>query len=156
MVHPLPHPSPSILSAFSATLRPPIYTKQMLGSVHFMQISFDDCYFFCQGVEVFTKRKVYSRRRHSHKMYSKGLRKSANFYGNDVNTLLFAVPLAKHLGEQDAQFIQFAFRWMNCFLMREIPLPLIARMWDTYLAEGPTGGFGVFHVVCLPPHSFAF
>jgi hypothetical protein len=32
--------------------------------------------------------------------------------------------------------------------MREISLPLISRMWDTYLAEGPTHGFGVFHVVC--------
>ena len=62
--------------------------------------------------------------------------------------VLFLAPLARHLGEQDAQFIQFAFRWMNCLLMREIPLPLISRMWDTYLAEGPTHGFGVFHVVC--------
>jgi len=58
-------------------------------------------------------------------------------------------PLSRHLGEQDAHFIQFAFRWMNCFLLREIPLPLIARMWDTYLAEGPPVGFGVFHIyVC--------
>jgi len=58
-------------------------------------------------------------------------------------------PLAKHLGSQDAQFIQFAFRWMNCLLMREITLPLISRMWDTYLSEGPSVGFGVFHVyVC--------
>eukprot|EP00026_Physarum_polycephalum_P004590 Phypoly_transcript_04612.p1 GENE.Phypoly_transcript_04612~~Phypoly_transcript_04612.p1 ORF type:complete len:612 (+),score=113.67 Phypoly_transcript_04612:185-2020(+) len=58
-------------------------------------------------------------------------------------------PLARHLGEQDAQFIQFAFRWMNCLLMREIPLPLISRMWDTYFSEGTTHGFGVFHVyVC--------
>lgn len=59
------------------------------------------------------------------------------------------VGLSRHLGEQDAQYIQFAFRWMNCFLMREMTLPLIVRMWDTYLAEGPTSGFGVFHVyVC--------
>ena len=32
------------------------------------------------------------------------------------------------------QFIQFAFRWMNCLLMRELPLIHIVRLWDTYLA----------------------
>jgi len=56
--------------------------------------------------------------------------------------------LAKHLDKQDAQFIQFGFRWMNCLLMRELPLSLIIRMWDTYLSE--IDGFSeVFHVyVC--------
>ncbi|GAM19959.1 hypothetical protein SAMD00019534_031340, partial [Acytostelium subglobosum LB1] len=55
--------------------------------------------------------------------------------------------LCEHLAEQDAQFIQFAFRWMNCLLMREIPFQLIIRMWDTYLSERE--GFSVFHVyVC--------
>jgi len=51
-------------------------------------------------------------------------------------------PLSKHLNQQDAQFIQFAFRWMNCLLMCELPLHLVIHMWDTYLAEGPSGGFG--------------
>jgi hypothetical protein len=55
--------------------------------------------------------------------------------------------LAQHLKSQEAQFIQFAFRWMNCLLMREIPLRLIVRIWDTYLAEAEE--FSVFHVyVC--------
>lgn len=55
--------------------------------------------------------------------------------------------LCSHLADQDAQFIEFAFRWMNCLLMREIPFPLVLRMWDTYLCEKE--GFGVFHVyVC--------
>ena len=36
---------------------------------------------------------------------------------------------------------------MNCLLMREIPLRLIIRIWDTYLAED--GEFSSFHVyVC--------
>ena len=55
--------------------------------------------------------------------------------------------LAAHLESQEAQFIQFAFRWMNCLLMREIPLRLIVRIWDTYLAEAEE--FSTFHVyVC--------
>ena len=43
-------------------------------------------------------------------------------------------PLHAHLEEQGLQFIQFAFRWMNCLLMRELPLIHIVRLWDTYLA----------------------
>ena len=45
-------------------------------------------------------------------------------------------PLHAHLASQGIQYIQFAFRWMNCLLMRELALPMISRMWDTYLAEG--------------------
>ena len=41
-------------------------------------------------------------------------------------------PLHAHLGEQGLHFIQFAFRWMNCLLMRELSLDLILRLWDTY------------------------
>ncbi|GLD97195.1 hypothetical protein PINS_up005878 [Pythium insidiosum] len=41
----------------------------------------------------------------------------------------------------------FAFRWMNCLLMREVPLNAIIRLWDTYLCED--SGFEGFHVyVC--------
>jgi hypothetical protein len=36
---------------------------------------------------------------------------------------------------------------MNCLLMRELPMPLVLRLWDTYLAEAR--GFERFHVyVC--------
>lgn len=56
-------------------------------------------------------------------------------------------PLRAHLEAEGVDFIQFAFRWMNCLLMREIPFPLIVRIWDTYLAE--PDGFALFHVyVC--------
>lgn len=49
--------------------------------------------------------------------------------------------LHNHLVEQGLHFIQFAFRWMNCLLMRELSLDLILRMWDTYLSEhGGAGG----------------
>ena len=57
--------------------------------------------------------------------------------------------LANHLQQEGIQFIQFAFRWMNCLLMREMPLRSTVRMWDTYLAEGSSEGFSEFHVyVC--------
>ncbi|KAK4510963.1 GTPase-activating protein [Mucor velutinosus] len=57
--------------------------------------------------------------------------------------------LAQHLQNEGIEFIQFAFRWMNCLLMRELPLMSTIRMWDTYLAEGSSEGFSEFHVyVC--------
>jgi len=58
-------------------------------------------------------------------------------------------PLAAHLKEQDVEFMQFAFRWYNCLLLREMSVKSIIRMWDTYLAEG-TDSFSEFHLyVCL-------
>ncbi|CEQ40176.1 SPOSA6832_01766, partial [Sporobolomyces salmonicolor] len=58
-------------------------------------------------------------------------------------------PLAKHLQAEGVEFIQFAFRWMNCLLMRELSVKNIVRMWDTYLAEGGDA-FSEFHLyVCL-------
>ncbi|KAH8671251.1 rab-GTPase-TBC domain-containing protein [Xylariales sp. PMI_506] len=55
--------------------------------------------------------------------------------------------LAKHLQNEQVEFIQFSFRWMNCLLMREISVKNTIRMWDTYLAEEQ--GFSEFHLyVC--------
>ncbi|KAI0270765.1 rab-GTPase-TBC domain-containing protein [Russula aff. rugulosa BPL654] len=57
-------------------------------------------------------------------------------------------PLSEHLAAQGVEFMQFAFRWMNCLLMREISVKNTVRMWDTYLAEGPDA-FSQFHLyVC--------
>lgn len=44
--------------------------------------------------------------------------------------------LYNHLQTQGVMFVQFAFRWVNCLLMRELPLHLVIRLWDTYIAEG--------------------
>eukprot|EP00357_Protocruzia_adherens_P018262 CAMPEP_0114990718 /NCGR_PEP_ID=MMETSP0216-20121206/10962_1 /TAXON_ID=223996 /ORGANISM="Protocruzia adherens, Strain Boccale" /LENGTH=408 /DNA_ID=CAMNT_0002353945 /DNA_START=27 /DNA_END=1253 /DNA_ORIENTATION=+ len=56
--------------------------------------------------------------------------------------------LHEHFKENSLQFLQFAFRWINCFLMREISLRLTLRLWDTYISE--TEGFAVFHrYVCV-------
>lgn len=57
-------------------------------------------------------------------------------------------PAARHLETQTVDFLQFAFRWVNCLLIREMPFPLALRLWDTYLAEG--GRFSDFLVyVCV-------
>jgi hypothetical protein len=55
--------------------------------------------------------------------------------------------LHSHLQDEMMQFNMFAFRWMNCQLMRELPFQVIIRLWDTYLVE--ERGFEQFHVyVC--------
>lgn len=57
-------------------------------------------------------------------------------------------PLHDHLQKEHVDFNQFAFRWMNCLLVRELELNSIVRLWDTYLAEDREG-FDSFHVyVC--------
>jgi len=53
-------------------------------------------------------------------------------------------PLHEHLKRQDVLFMQFAFRWMNCLLMRELPVALVIRIWDTYFAE--LESFAAYHV----------
>jgi hypothetical protein len=56
--------------------------------------------------------------------------------------------LTGHLRETGIEFMQFAFKWMNCLLLREFRLQRVMRLWDTYLSEGD-GGFEDFHVyVC--------
>lgn len=56
--------------------------------------------------------------------------------------------LSKHLSKFGLKFTWFAFRWINCFLMREFNLTMLTRMWDCYLSEEYLG-FRVFHVyVC--------
>ncbi|KAK7325088.1 hypothetical protein VNO77_29160 [Canavalia gladiata] len=45
-------------------------------------------------------------------------------------------PVSSHMEQQGLEFLQFAFRWFNCLLIREIPFHLVTRLWDTYLAEG--------------------
>ena len=37
--------------------------------------------------------------------------------------------------EQGLQMDQFAFRWMNCLLVREFHLPMLLRVWDLYLSQ---------------------
>ena len=46
-------------------------------------------------------------------------------------------PTADHMEREGVELMQFAFRWVNCLLLRELPFQLGIRLWDTYLAEGP-------------------
>jgi len=56
--------------------------------------------------------------------------------------------LFNHLTANGIDFLQFTFRWMNCLLMRELPIRCVIRLWDTYIAEG-VESFSTFHVyVC--------
>ena len=34
--------------------------------------------------------------------------------------------------QYEVEYLQFAFRWMNNLLMRELPLRCTIRLWDTY------------------------
>ena len=54
--------------------------------------------------------------------------------------------LNSHFSRECVQYNLFAYRWINCFLMRELSLPLIVRLWDTYFAEEQDQGFKSFHV----------
>eukprot|EP01060_Flectonema_neradi_P011812 TRINITY_DN18790_c0_g1_i2.p1 TRINITY_DN18790_c0_g1~~TRINITY_DN18790_c0_g1_i2.p1 ORF type:complete len:395 (+),score=38.48 TRINITY_DN18790_c0_g1_i2:112-1296(+) len=45
-------------------------------------------------------------------------------------------PLYQTLQQQDLLTIQYAFRWLNCLLVREFPLPSLVRIWDTLISEG--------------------
>ena len=56
--------------------------------------------------------------------------------------------LCAHLRDTGIEFMQFAFKWMNCLLLREFNLKCVIRLWDTYISE-ETAGFEDFHVyVC--------
>jgi hypothetical protein len=46
---------------------------------------------------------------------------------------LLLEPLYRHLKNQNIEFLQFSFRWMNNLLMRELPVKCTIRLWDTYL-----------------------
>nr|XP_033814605.1 TBC1 domain family member 22A isoform X1 [Geotrypetes seraphini] len=53
----------------------------------------------------------------------------------------------RHLHRYEVEYLQFAFRWMNNLLMREVPLRCTIRLWDTYQSEPE--GFSHFHLyVC--------
>lgn len=56
--------------------------------------------------------------------------------------------LDAHLASEGVEYMQFSFRWMNCLLMREMAVPSIVRLWDTYMAQG-ADAFSDFHLyVC--------
>lgn len=63
-----------------------------------------------------------------------GIQRLVNLLGRVVSRV--DNKLHEHLENNSVQYMQFAFRWMNNLLIREIPLRCIIRLWDTYLSEG--------------------
>lgn len=55
-------------------------------------------------------------------------------------------PLDRHIAEERMMYVEFTFRWVNCLLLRDLSLPLVVRLWDTYLAEPNGEGFSVLHI----------
>jgi hypothetical protein len=43
--------------------------------------------------------------------------------------------LGSWIKAEDIQYQEFAFRWMNCLLVREFSVRLIFRLWDSYLSN---------------------
>ena len=41
----------------------------------------------------------------------------------------------KHLESMDLIFMDFAYRWISCYLTRELNIYQITRLWDNYFAE---------------------
>lgn len=69
---------------------------------------------------------------------------------NELRNLIskIDIDLIRHFDNEGIEFIQFAFRWMNCLLMRELAMPFIIRMWDTYFSETPLGAYNFHIYVC--------
>ncbi|KAF4678218.1 hypothetical protein FOL47_003280 [Perkinsus chesapeaki] len=52
--------------------------------------------------------------------------------------------LAHHLEDEMIDYLQIAFRWFNCLMLRELPLQCTLRLWDTCIAEND--GFSTYMV----------
>lgn len=58
--------------------------------------------------------------------------------------------LMTQLKKFGVKFLEFSFRWMNCYLMREFTLKLIIRLWDSYFSmEDSFSSFHLFVCACL-------
>jgi hypothetical protein len=55
----------------------------------------------------------------------------------DSLCLFGAEQVHRHLELHEVRYLQFAFRWMNNLLMREVPLRCTIRLWDTYQVSSP-------------------
>ena len=58
--------------------------------------------------------------------------------------------LYSHLNKYGVNPYHFAFRWTNCYLIREFNIVSVLRIWDTYLSEiNSWNNFHVFVCQCL-------
>jgi len=51
--------------------------------------------------------------------------------------------ILEYLEELDINFMDFAYRWVSCYLTREFDIYQTIRLWDTYFSEDE--GFSQFH-----------
>lgn len=51
--------------------------------------------------------------------------------------------ILQHLEDLDINFMDFAYRWVSCYLTREFDIYQTIRLWDTYFSEDE--GFSQFH-----------
>ncbi|KAL7715289.1 TBC domain containing protein [Entamoeba marina] len=63
-------------------------------------------------------------------------------------TIKYNKTLHQHLQSEDVQYVQFAFRWLNCCLLREFPIHISLRLWDAYLSEPNGKGFQKLNIFC--------
>lgn len=55
----------------------------------------------------------------------------------------------RHMQQYEVEYLQFAFRWMNNLLMRELPLRCTIRLWDTYQVHAYNKTWlTIFFVIC--------
>lgn len=47
--------------------------------------------------------------------------------------LVYAEPVSKHIEEQGLEFLQFAFRWFNCLLIREVCLVTLDLIFHMHI-----------------------
>ncbi|CRG95191.1 TBC domain protein, putative [Plasmodium gallinaceum] len=45
------------------------------------------------------------------------------------------ISLFNHIYNNNIDFIQFSFRWVNCLLLREFPINISVRLLDTYISD---------------------
>jgi hypothetical protein len=51
--------------------------------------------------------------------------------------------ILQYLEDLDINFMDFAYRWVSCYLTREFDIYQTIRLWDTYFSEDE--GFSQFH-----------
>jgi hypothetical protein len=57
-------------------------------------------------------------------------------------------PVVERLESLGIDFIMFSFRWMICFMSRELSIKNTIVLWDNYIARGPVGYHNFHLFVC--------
>lgn len=60
------------------------------------------------------------------------------FFFEVVIIIVLTESVHRHMQQYEVEYLQFAFRWMNNLLMRELPLRCTIRLWDTYQVQTHT------------------